>query len=144
MKKKLKAEMEKVFRPEFLNRVDDIIVFRGLTDTDLRQIVDIELAKVAKRLKDKGFILDLTEEAKKLLIEKGTNTEYGARPLRRSIENLLEDPMAEDLLRGVFVGAERIVVRVEGSGDDAKLVMEGKKPEKSAATEPVPVTAEAK
>src|SRR5262245_2410975 len=144
MKKKLKAEMEKVFRPEFLNRVDDIIVFRGLTDADLRQIVDIELSKVAKRLKDKGFILDLTEEAKKHLIEKGTNTEYGARPLRRSIENLLEDPMAEDLLRGAFVGAERIVVRVEGTGDDAKLVMEGKKSEKPAAAEPVAVTAEAK
>src|SRR5262249_37269694 len=143
MKKKLKAEMEKGFRPEFLNRGDDIIVFRGLTEADRRTIVDMELSKVAKRLKDKGFILDVTDEAKRLLIEKGTNTEYGARPLRRAIENLLEDPMAEDLLRGVFVGADRIVVRAEGTGDDAKLVMEGKKSEKPRADAPGAVGAEA-
>jgi len=145
MKKRLKAEMEKVFRPEFLNRVDDIIVFRGLTEADLKRIVDMELAKVAKRLKDKGFTLDVTEEAKKVLIEKGTNTEYGARPLRRAIENLLEDPLSEDLLRGSFVGADTIVVRAEGSGEDAKLVMKGEKSEKPApAEQPVPVTADAK
>jgi ATP-dependent Clp protease ATP-binding subunit ClpC len=144
MKKKLKAEMDKVFRPEFLNRVDDIIVFRGLNEKDLHQIVDIELKKVAKRLKDKGFTLDVTPEAKKVLIEKGTNTEYGARPLRRAIENLLEDPMAEDLLRGVFVGADTITVRADGEGEDAKLVMIGTKAEKPAATAPEPVTADAK
>jgi ATP-dependent Clp protease ATP-binding subunit ClpC len=146
MKKKLKAEMDKVFRPEFLNRVDDIIVFRGLTEKDLHTIVDMELSKVAKRLKDKGFTLDVTEPAKKLLIEKGTNTEYGARPLRRSIENLLEDPMAEDLLRGVFQGADTIVVRAEGTGEDAKLVMEGIKVAKAAEAAPTPelATAEAK
>jgi ATP-dependent Clp protease ATP-binding subunit ClpC len=145
MKKRLKAEMEKVFRPEFLNRVDDIIVFRGLTDIDLSTIVDMELKKVSKRLKDKGFTLDVTAEAKRVLIEKGTNTEYGARPLRRAIENLLEDPLAEDLLRGTFVGADTIAVRAEGTGDEAKLVMEGVKSEKPAAP-PAPelATAEAK
>jgi ATP-dependent Clp protease ATP-binding subunit ClpC len=142
MKKKLKAEMEKVFRPEFLNRVDDIIVFRGLNDKDLSQIVDIELGKVAKRLKEKGFILQLTDEAKRVLIEKGTNTEYGARPLRRAIENLLEDPLAEDLLRGTFVGADTIIVKADGSGEDAKLIMEGtkaapKQPVTESTAEPV-------
>jgi ATP-dependent Clp protease ATP-binding subunit ClpC len=144
MKKRLKAEMEKVFRPEFLNRVDDIIVFRGLTENDLHTIVDMELKKVSKRLKDKGFTLDVTDEAKKVLIEKGTNTEYGARPLRRAIENLLEDPLSEDLLRGSFVGSDTIVVRAEGSGEDAKLVMEGVKSEKPAAPAPELVTADAK
>jgi ATP-dependent Clp protease ATP-binding subunit ClpC len=144
MKKKLKAEMEKVFRPEFLNRVDDIIVFRGLSEKDLSQIVDIELAKVAKRLKEKGFTLQMTDEAKRVLIEKGTNTEYGARPLRRAIENLLEDPLAEDLLRGTFVGADTIVVKADGSGEDAKLIMEGTKTAKPAATEPAPEPAVAK
>ena len=74
MKKQLKAEMEKVFRPEFLNRLDDIIVFRSLTKDDLKQIIDIELAKVSKRLKEKGLTLVLTDEAKEFLIEKGTNT----------------------------------------------------------------------
>jgi ATP-dependent Clp protease ATP-binding subunit ClpC len=130
--------MEKVFRPEFLNRVDDIIVFRGLSEKDLHQIVDIELAKVAKRLKEKGFTLQMTDEAKKVLIEKGTNTEYGARPLRRAIENLLEDPLAEDLLRGTFVGADTIIVKADGAGEDAKLIMEGtKSAAKQSTAEPV-------
>ena len=101
-----------------------------LDQKDLKQIVDMELAKVAKRLKEKGFTLDVTEEAKKFLIEKGTNAEYGARPLRRAIENLLEDPLAEDLLRGTFVGSDTIVVKADGQGEDAKLIMEGTKSEK--------------
>jgi ATP-dependent Clp protease ATP-binding subunit ClpC len=126
--------------------VDDIIVFRGLTEKDLHTIVDMELSKVAKRLKEKGFVLDVTPEAKKVLIEKGTNTEYGARPLRRAIENLLEDPLSEDLLRGSFVGSDTIVVRADGQGEDAKLVMQGVKTEKPAqpAPAPEPVAAEAK
>jgi ATP-dependent Clp protease ATP-binding subunit ClpC len=146
MKKRLKAEMEKVFRPEFLNRVDDIIVFRGLTEKDLHTIVDMELSKVAKRLKEKGFILDVTEDAKKVLITKGTNTDYGARPLRRAIENLLEDPLSEDLLRGSFVGADTIVVRADGKpeAEDTKLIMEGVKSEKPAEKAPEMATAEAK
>src|SRR6266446_1352534 len=84
MKKVLKEEMERVFRPEFLNRVDDIIVFRSLTRDDLKAIVEIELDKVGRRLRDKHYQLVVSEEAKELLIEKGTNTEYGARPLRRA------------------------------------------------------------
>ena len=125
MKKRLKGEMEKNFRPEFLNRVDDIIVFRSLTTPDLKQIVDMELSKVIKRLKEKGFTLLLSEEAKDLLIEKGTSLDYGARPLRRAIENMLEDPLAEDLLRGGFVGKEIIQVKVTGEGEDKKLLIEG-------------------
>ena len=116
MKTQLKSAMEKEFRPEFLNRLDDIIVFRSLTPEDLKRIVDIELSKVKKRLADKELKLELTEEAKEFLIEKGTNTEYGARPLRRAIEQHLEDPMAEDLLRGVFEGKDTIrVVVVPGN-----------------------------
>src|SRR5437868_1151347 len=113
MKARLKAEMEKNFRPEFLNRVDDIIVFRSLTKDDLKRIIDIELAKVKKRLRDKGLDLDMTDDAKELLIEKGTSLEYGARPLRRAIEQYLEDPLAEDLLRGTFQGKDTIVVRTQ-------------------------------
>src|SRR5947209_5717199 len=102
MKAMLKQEMERNFRPEFLNRVDDIIVFRSLTRDDLKHIVEIELGKVAKRLKEKGLTLVPTEEAKEVLIEKGTSLEFGARPLRRAIEHLLADPLSEDLLRGNF------------------------------------------
>jgi ATP-dependent Clp protease ATP-binding subunit ClpC len=124
MKGKLKDAMEKEFRPEFLNRLDDIIVFRGLTDADLKQIIDIELAKVKARLKEKNLELILTEEAKDHLIKKGTSLEYGARPLRRAIEQYLEDPLSEDLLRGTFGGKDTITVRVEGTGDEKKLAFD--------------------
>jgi len=118
MKRKLKGAMEKEFRPEFLNRLDDIIVFRSLTKNDLKAIVDMELAKVEKRLKDKDLQLVVTEEAKDFLIEKGSSLEFGARPLRRAIEQHLEDMLAEELLRGTFHGHDTITVRVgEGEGE---------------------------
>jgi ATP-dependent Clp protease ATP-binding subunit ClpC len=121
MKETLKQEMEKNFRPEFLNRVDDIIVFRGLTKADLKNIIDIELAKVQKRLKEKNLQLVLTDEAKDLLIDKGSNLEFGARPLRRTIEHLLEDPLAEALLQGSFTGKDTITVRVQEVEGEKKL-----------------------
>jgi ATP-dependent Clp protease ATP-binding subunit ClpC len=121
MKQKLKAEMERNFRPEFLNRVDDVIVFRSLTKDNLKRIIDIELGKVSKRLSDKGLTLVLTEEAKEFLIEKGTSLEYGARPLRRAIEHYLEDPLSEDLLRGGFAGKDTITVRTREEAGEKKL-----------------------
>lgn len=124
MKAMLKQEMERNFRPEFLNRVDDIIVFRSLTKDDLKNIVDIELNKVAKRLKDKGLTLVMSDEAKEFLIEKGTSLEFGARPLRRAIEHNLEDPLSEDLLRGVFAGKDTITAKIAGEGEERKLVFE--------------------
>ena len=124
MKETLKSEMEKTFRPEFLGRLDDVIVFRSLTKDDLKRIIDIELAKVRKRLKDKNLALDLTEEAKDFIIEKGSSLEFGARPLRRAIENMLEDPLAEDLLRGSFAGKTLISVRVGEVAGEKKLVFE--------------------
>jgi ATP-dependent Clp protease ATP-binding subunit ClpC len=124
MKEMLKQEMEKQFRPEFLNRVDDIIVFRSLTKEDLKHIIDIELSKVTKRLQEKGLKLELTDEAKEVLIEKGTSLEYGARPLRRAIEHLLEDPLAEQLLRGDFDGKSVISVRMHEVEGEKKLAFE--------------------
>src|SRR5205814_3212487 len=121
------------FRPEFLNRVDDIIVFRSLNKDDLKQIVTIELSKVAKRLKERGLALVLSDDAKEFLIEKGTNTEYGARPLRRAIEHHLEDPLAEELLHGHFDGKDTVTVRVEEvPGAEKRLAFDtsgGKAPE---------------
>jgi ATP-dependent Clp protease ATP-binding subunit ClpC len=121
MKVKLKAEMERNFRPEFLNRVDDVIVFRSLNKDDLKRIIGIELAKVSKRLADKNLTLVLTEEAKDFLIDKGTSLEYGARPLRRAIEHYLEDPLAEDLLHGRFAGKDTVTVRVREENGEKKL-----------------------
>ena len=124
MKERLKDAIERYFRPEFLNRLDDIIVFRRLTREDLKQIVDIELSKVRKRLRERGLELVLTDEAKEFLIEKGSNTDFGARPLRRAIENFIEDPLAEDLLRGTFKGKDTITVRAEGEGETLRLKFE--------------------
>jgi ATP-dependent Clp protease ATP-binding subunit ClpC len=124
MKQMLKQEMERNFRPEFLNRVDDIIVFRALTQADLRNIIDIELAKVSKRLKEKNLTLVMSDEAKDFLIEKGTSLEFGARPLRRAIEHLLEDPLSEQLLRGEFAGKDTLTVRVEEADGEKRLAFE--------------------
>ncbi|HEY8505221.1 MAG TPA: AAA family ATPase, partial [Gemmataceae bacterium] len=121
MKETLKQALEQSFRPEFLNRVDDIIVFRSLTKEDLKSIIDIELSKVSKRLQEKGLTLVMTDEAKDFLIEKGTSLEFGARPLRRAIEHYLEDPLSEELLRGGFLGKETITVRVKEEGGEKKL-----------------------
>jgi ATP-dependent Clp protease ATP-binding subunit ClpC len=142
MKTLLKQEMERNFRPEFLNRVDDIIVFRSLTAADLRNIIDIELSKVVKRLKDKGLTLVMTDGAKDFLIRKGTSLEFGARPLRRAIEQNLEDPLSEDLLRGAFVGKDVITVDVAGEGEEQKLVFTttDKEQPPPAAGEPVTST----
>ncbi len=124
MKGRLTAAIEKYFRPEFLNRLDDVIVFHQLTHDNLKHIVEIELAKVRGRLRDRGLELNLTDESKEFIVKKGTNTEYGARPLRRAIENLVEDPLAETLLRGIFKGKDTVSVRLEGEGDDQKLVFD--------------------
>jgi ATP-dependent Clp protease ATP-binding subunit ClpC len=132
MKAMLKQEMERNFRPEFLNRVDDIIVFRSLTREDLKAIIDIELGKVSKRLKEKGFNLVMSEEAKELLIEKGTSLEFGARPLRRAIEHLLEDPLSEELLRGKFEGKDTVTVRVKEENGEKKVFFD------TGATTPPP------
>ncbi len=124
MKDTLKQAMEGNFRPEFLNRVDDIIVFRSLNKNDMKNIIDIELAKVSKRLKEKNLKLVLTDEAKELLIEKGYSPEFGARPLRRAIEHSLEDPLSEELLKGNFQGKDTITVRTVEVDGDKKLTFE--------------------
>jgi ATP-dependent Clp protease ATP-binding subunit ClpC len=135
MQKKLKGRMEKEFRPEFLNRLDDIIVFRSLTKDDLKAIVNMELAKVAKRLTEKGLKLVVQEDAKDFLIEKGSSLEFGARPLRRAIEQHLEDMLAEELLKGTFQGAESIAVKVvEDEKGDKKLGFETTKSGEVAPT----------
>jgi ATP-dependent Clp protease ATP-binding subunit ClpC len=140
MKNRVVEEIEKVFRPEFINRVNDIIVFRHLTEEDMKQVVDLELAKVRNRLKEKGLVLELTDEAKEFLVKKGSNTDYGARPLRRAIETFVEDPLAEELLKGEFAGKESVRVEVKKVGDKKQLVFEGRSSKEQPA-EPEPVGA---
>jgi len=114
MKERLLEAMKKVFKPEFLNRVDDIVVFRSLTKKDLQQIVDIETMEVQMRLKEQDVKLELTPEAKEFLIEKGFDRTFGARPLKRTIQRFLEDPLAEEIITGKFKGGEAVKVTVKG------------------------------
>ena len=114
MQGKILEETKKVFKPEFLNRLDDIIVFHTLSKEMLTRIVDLEVAKVAARIKDKEIILTLDAASHEFLIEKGYDPTYGARPMRRAVERYLEDPMAEEILRGSFKAGDLVEVTREG------------------------------
>ena len=134
MKGRVNERIEKVFRPEFLNRLDDVIVFHHLTIDDLKQVIDIELAKVRERLTERGLKLELTDESKKFLIKKGSDTDFGARPLRRALENFIEDPVSEELLKGEFEGKDTIQVDCIEVAGKKQLVFKG-----IATAEPVAV-----
>ncbi len=112
-KEMLMKEIERHFRPEFLNRVDDTIMFRQLTRGDLKEIVDIELAKLRQRLKVQALELTLTDEGKEYMITQGYDPDFGARPLRRAIEHLIEDHISEELLRGAYKDKNLITVSVK-------------------------------
>ena len=121
MKERLKHVIEREFKPEFIGRIDEVVVFRKLTRDDLKQIVDIELSKVRARLSERGLKLELTDEAREFIIDKGGDTDYGARPLRRSVSTYIEDPLSEELLRGAFEGKTRILVTVKEVADQKQL-----------------------
>ena len=130
MKARVMDQIERVFRPEFLNRLDDTIIFRHLEKEDLKRVIDFELFKVRERLMDRGYELTLTDSAKEFIIKQGaSNMDYGARPLRRAIEQRVEDPLAEEILRGAFEGMNTIVVdAIKGDGDKlTQLVFRGEK-----------------
>ena len=108
------AVLRDQFRPEFLNRVDDIIVFKSLTQEQLGAIVDIQLARLRKRLEDRKISLTVTDAARKLLIERGWDPVYGARPLKRAIQRLVQDPLAMLLLEGTFTDGDAVEVDIKG------------------------------
>jgi ATP-dependent Clp protease ATP-binding subunit ClpC len=114
MKESLLDKLKKRFKPEFLNRIDDQVVFRSLSREQIRQIVDLNLASVSKQLTEKNITLRVTDAVKDYLGEKGYSEEYGARPLRRVIQNMIEDRLSEDLLRSKFHAGDTIVVDLEG------------------------------
>lgn len=116
MREKLLNELRKVFRPEFLNRVDQIVVFRPLSREDILKIVDLELGKVAERLKEHRLAIEVTPAAKAFLADRGYDPEFGARPLRRVIQNMVEDALSEGMLAGRFQPGDTVVIDVEGEG----------------------------
>jgi ATP-dependent Clp protease ATP-binding subunit ClpC len=114
MRKKLMDSLRRVFRPEFINRLDTVIVFRSLNKDDIKQIVQLELTKVASRLEEHAIVLKATPEALEKLAELGFDPDMGARPLRRVIQQKVEDPLSDQLLSGEFEDKDLILVDLEG------------------------------
>jgi ATP-dependent Clp protease ATP-binding subunit ClpB len=123
LRRRIEELLHRQFKPEFLNRVDDIITFQGLTREDLLQIVDIQIKRMAGRLKDRKYTVTLTDEAKQFLVETGYDPAYGARPLKRAIQRFIEDPLALEILEGKFVEGDHIII---DKGDSNRLVFTGK------------------
>ncbi|HEY3083557.1 MAG TPA: ATP-dependent Clp protease ATP-binding subunit [Chloroflexota bacterium] len=139
MKDRVLSELKKAFRPEFLNRIDGVMVFHQLTKPEIRQIVDLELKRIYVQLAEQGLKIELDEEAKDFLADKGWDQQYGARPLRRAITNLLEDPLSEALLGGTFKQGQIISATVV----DGELKLEARDApvEEKQEPEPEPATA---
>ena len=138
MKSRVMDQIQRVFRPEFLNRLDDTIIFRHLNKEDLKKVIDFEMTKVLQRLHERGLELILTDEAKEFIIKQGSDLDYGARPLRRAIEQRVEDPLAEELLRGAFEGKNTITIEAI-KGDDGKIIrleFKGEVRDQTEAAEP--------
>ena len=119
IKKDVMAELKKQFRPEFINRIDDIIVFHKLTDEDIKQIIDIMLKQVQKRLKEQEYNVEIDNSVKELVAKKGVDNNYGARPLKRAIQSIVEDRIAEAILDGKIVPHKK--VKIIADNDEVKV-----------------------
>ena len=119
IKKDVMAELKKQFRPEFINRIDDIIVFHKLTDDDISKIIDIMLKQVKKRLSEQEYEVELDNSVKDLVAKKGIDTNYGARPLKRAIQGIVEDKIAEAILDGKIIPHKKVTVYAEN--DEIKV-----------------------
>ena len=144
MKNKVQEELKQHFRPEFLNRVDDTIVFHQLTQEEIVTIVDLMIAKVDERLKDRDMGLELRPAAKALLSERGYDPVLGARPLRRTIQREIEDNLSEKILFGELKAGQIVMVDVEGTGQAAQFTFKGvAKPEAVPDAPPAAVKSKA-
>jgi ATP-dependent Clp protease ATP-binding subunit ClpC len=132
MKEKIMDEAKRIFRPEFLNRLDDAIVFRSLTRPELVEILQLEISKVMQRLKGRQLQLSLDDAARDFLLENGYDPTNGARPMRRAVERNLEDPLAEEILKGSLHPNEPIVVTVQ----DGRIVFRQKTSAAAATAAP--------
>ncbi len=114
MKDKVLAELKKTFRPEFLNRVDEIIVFHSLREEELKQILDLMLEELQLRLSDREIVIELTDEAKDFLLKEGYDSNYGARPLRRMVQKHIEDVLSEELLKETVKSGDQVLLELDG------------------------------
>jgi len=135
MKNRVMGELKKVFRPEFLNRIDDVIVFHKLQKEEIKQIVDLLLLRIRGSLAERDLQLELTEAAEDFLVEKGWDPSMGARPLRRAIQRYIEDPLADFVLRSELVAGGTVMVDTASEDSDQDLSIKIVKPEKA----PTPV-----
>ncbi len=127
MKSTIQKALKKAFSPEFLNRLDDVIVFNSLKREDIHKIIDITLKDLFARVEEIGYKIELTEKAKDFLSEKGYDPQYGARPLNRAIQKYLEDPVAEEILKGEVGEGGTLVADYDGKGDQLSFTTKGKK-----------------
>src|SRR5499426_2071417 len=141
MKNKVQEELKHHFRPEFLNRVDDVVVFHQLTQEEIVTIVDLMIAKVDERLKDRDMGLELRPAAKTLLAQRGYDPVLGARPLRRTIQRAIEDALSEKILYGELKAGQIIMVDVKGTGEEAEFTFKGVPKPEALPEPPVPVAA---
>ena len=140
MKNRIMGELKKVFRPEFLNRIDDVIVFHKLQKDEIRQIVELLLVRIRESMAERELQLELTDPAKDLLVDKGWDPSMGARPLRRAIQRYIEDPLADFVLREQLMPGATVVVDPAPEGDDSEVRLTIVKPKKQKT--PVGVGAE--
>ena len=131
-KSTIENALKKTFAPEFLNRIDDIIVFNSLSKEDIYNIIDIELEKLYKRLSDLGYEVELTEEAKNFIADKGFDKDYGARPLNRAIQKYIEDPMAEEIINAEISEGDKLLIDLNEAKDGVKISVKGKSTEKKS------------
>jgi ATP-dependent Clp protease ATP-binding subunit ClpC len=131
MKNRIMGELKKVFRPEFLNRIDDVIVFHKLQRDEIKQIVELLLLRIRHSMAERELVLDLTDEAKDLLVEKGWDPAMGARPLRRAIQRYIEDPLADFVLRSQLPAGSTVVVDPMPEGEDGEVRLTIVKPKKA-------------
>ena len=142
MQAKVQEELRQHFRPEFLNRVDDVVVFPQLTQDEIVEIVDLFLARLQKRLVDRNMTIELSAAARVLLATRGYDPTMGARPLRRVMQREIEDQLSEKILFGELVSGQHIKVDVEGEGDEAKFTFHGEDPTPQLEGESAPVAIE--
>lgn len=126
MKSTIQSALKKAFSPEFLNRLDDVVVFNSLEQSHIHKIIDISLGKLFRRITDLGYSIELTDKAKDFLAEKGYDQQYGARPLNRAIQKYLEDALAEEILKGELSDGDVIIADYSGEGEELTIKVDKK------------------